>query len=114
MNFSLHSSRHPKSLINLPLKKVLINFLFSVLTDNNDDSVEAITSSSKKRKLTHSDDEQILINSTSKWKDDTIMLDTTVGSNFSTGVVSKPRNPKKIKNQINNINAARTLRIHRV
>ena len=94
MTYSLHSSRHPKSLINLPLKKVLIN-KFSAFTDDNGDSVEAHISSSKKCKPTNSDNEQTLINLTSKWKDYNTSLNKTVGHTSSIGAVSKPKKPQQ-------------------
>ena len=60
-----------KSTSKEAINKLYVSNKFSVFTDDDDDSVEAHISLSKKHKPTNSDEEQILINPTSKWKDDT-------------------------------------------
>ena len=87
---------------------------FSALTNDNGDSIEAHISSSKKRKHTYPDDEQTLINLTSKRKKDTTSLDTTMGPTSSTGTISKSKTPNKIENLVKIRNPIQTLKMPRV
>ena len=99
ITFCLLISRHPKSLINLPLRKALIKFpfltsslpLLMIIVIHQ----RHIFNQVSKRKPTYSDDEQTLINPTSKRKDDTTNFDTTVVPTSSIGAFSKSIKPQQ-------------------